>query len=545
MRKSLIIPILVLLTLCFSSIAQAAPRVILDGQALSFDVPPTIENGRTLVPLRVIFEALGADVQWDGSTQNITATKDGNEIQLIIGGKAFKNGQEVPLDVPAKLINNRTVVPLRFVSEALGCKVDWEGANQRIYISTKGEDSELAKQEQLPQMKTWVKTITTSGFNVLHCVQQTKDGGYILTGHNKGDLYLIKLDILGNVQWEKTYAGSMRVNIGYCVQQTSDNGYIIVGITRPVVIRDSTGHNIIFGVGNFFVNDQIGTNTDALVLKTDENGVMQWIKTFGKQEKWINESATSVVATKDGGCIFVGEKDYEVGKSKAWMVKLDGKGMIQWEKTYGHNISNKFNSIKQVSSGGYILAGSTSTENINSELKDDFYVVRVNEQGDIEWERTCGGNLYDYANAVQPASDGGFVIAGKIQSFGTGEDMNALVVKLDYDGEIEWQKTYGDTGNEIANSIIETGEGDFVVVGAIDHGITTNYYRKAYLVKLDSKGNILSEIVYNSQTTDWLNSIGLCYDGGYVLCGYKNYGENENNVIQAFIIKTDASGKGI
>lgn len=129
--------ILAMLLLGLPLIASAqAPTVILDGKQLSFDVPPTIENGRTLVPLRAIFEALGAEVQWDGATQTVTATKGGTTIKLTVGGQAYKNGQPVTLDVPAKIINGRTLVPLRFVSEALGASVKWDGSTQTITITS-------------------------------------------------------------------------------------------------------------------------------------------------------------------------------------------------------------------------------------------------------------------------------------------------------------------------------------------------------------------------------------------------------------------------
>ncbi|HAS04570.1 MAG TPA: hypothetical protein DCR71_02240 [Dehalococcoidia bacterium] len=136
MRKCFFIAIILSMMLSFAGLAQAAPQVVLDGQTLSFDVPPVIENNRTLVPLRAIFEALGASVQWDGATQTVTATKSDTEITLIIGGQAFKNGQPVSLDVPAKIIESRTMVPLRFVSEAYGCQVTWDGATETITITS-------------------------------------------------------------------------------------------------------------------------------------------------------------------------------------------------------------------------------------------------------------------------------------------------------------------------------------------------------------------------------------------------------------------------
>lgn len=110
-------------------------KVVLNGRLLSFDVPPLIENGRTLVPLRVIFEALGATVQWDGATQTVTATKDDTKINLVIGGMAYKNDQPVTLDVPAMIVNDRTLVPIRFVSESLGAVVAWDDATSTVVIT--------------------------------------------------------------------------------------------------------------------------------------------------------------------------------------------------------------------------------------------------------------------------------------------------------------------------------------------------------------------------------------------------------------------------
>ncbi|MGE5379734.1 MAG: copper amine oxidase N-terminal domain-containing protein [Methylocystaceae bacterium] len=113
------------------------PKVILDGRQISFDVPPVIENGRTLVPLRAIFEALGATVNWDETTQTVTAAKDNTTIKLRINSTtASLNGQPAALDVPAKIMKNRTLVPLRFVSEALGTDVNWNNENQTAVISS-------------------------------------------------------------------------------------------------------------------------------------------------------------------------------------------------------------------------------------------------------------------------------------------------------------------------------------------------------------------------------------------------------------------------
>ena len=136
-----LLSILLVLTFVFSlctvtASAEENIRVIIDIKNVKFDVPPTIINGRTLVPLRAIFEALGATVEWDDATQTVTSEKGDTKISLTINSNIMTvNGEEKTLDVPATLIDSRTLVPLRFVSEALGCKVDWDGENNLVKIT--------------------------------------------------------------------------------------------------------------------------------------------------------------------------------------------------------------------------------------------------------------------------------------------------------------------------------------------------------------------------------------------------------------------------
>jgi len=131
-----------LMTLTLGSIASAdntTIAVFLDGKQLSFPVAPTIEEGTTLVPMRVIFETLGAKITWDGATKTVQAKKNDIEIILPIGSPvAYKNGQEQTLLKPAKIIDGSTLVPLRYVSEALGAWVGWEGTTKTILIYSPG-----------------------------------------------------------------------------------------------------------------------------------------------------------------------------------------------------------------------------------------------------------------------------------------------------------------------------------------------------------------------------------------------------------------------
>lgn len=121
---------------------QASPIVIFNGNILSFNVPPVVENGKLLVPLRPIFEAIGASVSWDNDTKTVTAIKGTNSIKITIGiSSAAKNGQSVYLDTPAKIINGTTFVPVRFVSEAMDCSVNWVEEYQVAIITDDSFDS--------------------------------------------------------------------------------------------------------------------------------------------------------------------------------------------------------------------------------------------------------------------------------------------------------------------------------------------------------------------------------------------------------------------
>lgn len=138
-KKTLMLILALLIIGIAASVAQAAPAVILDGQQLSFDVAPVIDNGRTLVPLRAIFESLGANVEWDSASSTVTATRGDTNIRLQIGNTtAYKNGVGVTLDVPGQLVQNRTMVPLRFVGEALGCSVNWNASSFAVEITSTG-----------------------------------------------------------------------------------------------------------------------------------------------------------------------------------------------------------------------------------------------------------------------------------------------------------------------------------------------------------------------------------------------------------------------
>jgi hypothetical protein len=196
MRKHILTVILLALLLAAFNpgLAQAQPKVILDGSLLVFDVPPIIEDGRTLVPLRTIFEALGATVEWDNDTQTVTAFKADTEVKLVIGGQAFKNGSPVFLDVPARIISGRTMVPLRFVSEAMGCAVEWDNDTQTVNITSVpakvkpvklslNPDNELYLYVEAPGADRIYYSFTDTEFDTIPAAYINPGEAIILSGH--------------------------------------------------------------------------------------------------------------------------------------------------------------------------------------------------------------------------------------------------------------------------------------------------------------------------------------------------------------------------
>jgi hypothetical protein len=311
--------------------------------------------------------------------------------------------------------------------------------------SDTGRDVRLIKTDAMGFVE-WDKIFARPGSQSGESVQQTVDGGYIIAssviplGGGGSDIWLIKTDSGGNLEWEKTFGGP-GAQFGSCVQQTADEGYIILGTkdsedTLWLVKTDVEGNrewDSTFdkagwypdpGTGNCLqqTNDEgyifagrlwtaEGQYSDAWLVKVDAFGDLEWEKALGK-EGWSGEGE-SVCQTSDGGYI-VGGSIYEIGvfSPSAWLIKTDASGNVEWDRTFGETMGSYGNSVRQTPDGGYALAGETS---ISRPREFDVRLIKTDANGDMEWDRIFGGLEYNYGKSLQLTEDGGYIIAGQTE----------------------------------------------------------------------------------------------------------------------------------
>ena len=352
-----------------------------------------------------------------------------------------------------------------------------------------------------PQME-WKQTIGGIGFDNANSVQQTCDGGYISAGKTGsygsggGNFWLVKTDSNGKEQWNRTFGG-IDYDYARSVMQTFDGGYILAGNTRS------------YGAGE----------SDVWLVKTDARGYEQWNRTFGGTDR---DSASSVTQSEDGGYILAGETySYGAGRSDVWLVKTDSNGYEQWNTTFGGIDDDRAESVRQTSDGGYILAGGTGSYGPGW---SNVWLIKIDTNGNMQWNQTFGGNGGDWAESVRQTSDGGFIIAGTTTSYGAGY-FDFWLIKTDSKGKEQWNQTFEGSGDDWAHSVIQTSDGGYVITGktgALDDNV--NYDQNddlddMWLVKTDSKGNMEWYNSFGSTGFDWANCIQQTSDGGYIIAG--------------------------
>jgi hypothetical protein len=359
------------------------------------------------------------------------------------------------------------------------------------------------------------KAIGGKNYEESESLIQTSDGGYAIAGFTfsfgagEDDVYVVKLDANGNLQWTKTIGGK-KEDVGSSLIQTSDGGYAIAGQTNS------------FGAGE----------DDVYVVKLDANGNLQWTKTIGGPE---SEIGNSLIQTSNGGYAIAGyTKSFGAGDRDFYVVKLDANGNLQWTKTIGGPKEDWSSSLIQTSDGGYAIAGYTSSFGAGEQ---DVYVVKLDANGNLQWTKTIGGKWWDSGYSLIQTSDGGYAIAGTTYSFGAGQ-ADVYVVKLDANGNLQWTKTIGGPGYEIGHSIIQTSDGGYAIAGYTKSLDAVDW--DFYAVKLDAKGNLQWTKTIGGENDDSGSSLIQTSDGSYAIAGStSSFGAGDWDV---YVVKLDKNG---
>ncbi|MGB3342176.1 MAG: hypothetical protein WBB37_11915 [bacterium] len=355
----------------------------------------------------------------------------------------------------------------------------------------------------------WTKTYGGVAGGIGRSVKQTMDKGYIITGWtsfgNDFEVYLIKTDSFGDTLWTRTYGGEYE-DTGFSVLQTSDSGYIIAGRTYS------------FGA----------SYSEVYLIKTDNVGDTLWTKMYGDHGGSPSYNwAESIQKTVDGGYIIAGTYRLNNG----YLLRTDSFGDTLWTRWFGGPQKDQLFSVQQTADSGYITVGYTESWGAGS---CDVYLVKTDSLGDTLWTRTYGGIHDDVGKSVQQISSGGYIIVGTTVLGGPGYT-DVYLIKTDSFGDTLWTRTYG--GANIHNqgeSVLQTADGGYIITGSTSLGAGWTDF---WLIRTDAIGDTLWTKTIGGSEREISYSVQVTADGGYIITGFTDsYGAGGRNV---YLVKTE------
>jgi gliding motility-associated-like protein len=383
----------------------------------------------------------------------------------------------------------------------------------------------------------WEKCYGGNNDDVSNCVQLTLDGGFIVAGFttsqegdvmgyhgtgNNGDVWVVKMDNKGNIQWRKCFGGTDSEQGAY-ILPTSDGGYILTAAAASQNCNISGNH------GGF----------DYWVVKLDKNGNIIWQKMYGGSKE---DFPTAIAAAPDGGYFVTGHtlsNDGDVsgnhGETDYWIIKIDAAGTLIWQKCLGGADYDFSTSIQATPDGGCVSAGTTNSSNgdiTGFHGAGDYWVVKLDKLGNLQWQKTYGGSYTENAFNIQITNDGGYLVSGFSNSFdgdvsgNHGDGFDAWLVKLGKTGVIQWQKCYGGSQNEVAYFAQLTSDGGYVVAGSArssDGDLSCNAgMTDAWIFKITGNGDLEWQKDFGGNDFDEAYCIQPLSDGSFITAGYVN-----------------------
>lgn len=397
---------------------------------------------------------------------------------------------------------------------------------------------------------SFVKTYGGSKNDSAQSVVATTDGGYAILGFTQSmdgditdkqnesfDYWVIKFNAEDELQWQKTYGGSLDER-GSDIIQTQDGGYAILGYSFS-----SDGD----------LTENAGLQ-DYWLAKLDANGNISWQKSFGYQGA---DSGISVIQTNDQGYLISGILDVTasggLGNSSRsgeslhaggdyWVLKLNASGNVEWSRYFGGNFTDTPEGIIQTDDNGFIIAGgsdSDDTDISNNIGSYDFWVIKISALGDLIWEKSYGGDQIDEARAIVKSSDGNFIIAGDTRSDNNDVSNNIgaadlWLIKISPNGNLLWEKTIGGTSFDVSRSIVKTQNNSFLLAGSSrssDIDVSENKGQNdAWVLEVDANGNLQWETTIGGSNVDFAYGIAQLNDASIIAVGDST--SNDGDIIE-------------
>ncbi|MDQ6530901.1 T9SS type A sorting domain-containing protein [Flavobacterium sp. LHD-85] len=366
----------------------------------------------------------------------------------------------------------------------------------------------------------WQKSIGGSGFDFLQSIKNTRDGGFILAGtsssskgfqkkdHCKGlaDFWVVKLNAAGNEQWQRTIGGNSQDEL-LCAFQTRDGGYILGGSSSssPNSISTSKLDETSFAVDIYSKSEKCRGSMDYWVVKLDKEGVLQWQKTYGGQ---YSDVLRSMEQTLDDGYILAGYSNSPVSGDKTetnkgvgdyWVLKINDTGVIQWQKTYGGDGDDQPYVIHQTKDEGYILGGNSNSSNaLTTEggivaNGTDYWVLKLDKEGGVVWSKTFDFGKVDILTSLVENDDNTYLIGGHARNSRPKSGGGSLV-----------SKAVGMVAKE------KDGINDYIAL------------------KISGEGDEVWNKSVGSGGEDILRKLIETRDGGYLMAGTSNSGSSKD-----------------
>lgn len=402
-------------------------------------------------------------------------------------------------------------------------------ASKMVPQQEKGAETQSAAQED-EKPKEFDIRIGGGNEDLLFSIDRTDDGGFIAAGYTvvdaSKDCWVVKLAQDGSIEWEKTLGGSGEDRVN-CVRQAEDGGYFLACDSDSMEITDAHG------------------GSDGYIVKLSANGETEWEKAVGGSE---DDGLIDAVETKDGGYTFVGytrSTDGDVDEAHKgscfWQIIVSSDGELTSSRIFEMNHNEMATSVCQTSDGGYVIAGVTSfvgaTFSVGSTLDDiknpelkeivNALVIKTTAAGEIEWDKSMGNSYFGYSKIIQTNADG-YLLAYSASSKGdegkTLDGYNYWLVMLESGGKVVWSKGFGGSEDDLLYGICQLEDGCFIATGytlSDDGEVGANNGKKdCWTIGVAADGALLWEQTYGDAGIQSGTCADVCEDGGFVVAGH-------------------------